>query len=73
VDLQSTTDEECCIKGDTNPVHLLLALRYLKGYPTEGHVAAISNDREDYALLDYSFRKEDSAFETYKVSETCNS
>ena len=34
-DLQMTTDEVGRIESDANPVHLLLALRFLRAYPSE--------------------------------------
>ena len=41
VDLQTTTNEEARIKKSANPLHLLLALHFLKAYPTEKKFAAI--------------------------------
>jgi hypothetical protein len=35
VDLQTTTDEDCCIESNASPRLLLLALRFLWVYPTE--------------------------------------
>jgi hypothetical protein len=40
VDLQTITDEEGRIEGDENPVFLLLALRFLRAYPTEIELSA---------------------------------
>jgi hypothetical protein len=40
VDLQTITDKEGRIEGDENPVFLLLALRFLRAYPTEIELSA---------------------------------
>ena len=39
LDLQSSTVDGCSIGSDANPVHLLLALRFLKAYPSETELA----------------------------------
>ena len=48
-DLQNSV--ECCIGSDANPLHFLLALRFLKGYPTETELA------ETFAMSEKTVRK----------------
>ena len=38
-DLQTTMNMLCRVASDANPFHLLLALRFLKAYPTETELA----------------------------------
>ena len=42
-DLQTTTINEARIEKNANPLHLLLALHFLKAYPTENKLTAIFN------------------------------
>ena len=39
LDLQSSTNDGVCIGTDANPMHLLVALRLLKAYPSETELA----------------------------------
>ena len=39
LDLRSSTVDGCSIGADANPMHLLLALRFLKAYPSETELA----------------------------------
>jgi hypothetical protein len=60
-DLQNTV--ECCIGSDANPLHFLLALRFLKGYPTETELAGTfaMSEKSDSEKMDFILRPENSA------------
>ena len=54
--LQSSTLDECRIANNENPVHLLLALRFLRAYPSEKELAGT------FGMSEKSVRKWSAAY-----------